>query len=262
MPRLARPDGVELAWEQRGSGPAVVVVWPWNPSPHSLEPLVADLARDHRVIVYAARGTGDSTRVGPYDAATDAAALAAVVETAADGQAVIVAPLDAIVQAADAAVRLPTAIMAVVAVSSMLRSRADSGSEALADSPEVLRAMLQMIEISYRAGLHALVSAGNPDLDEAEVQRRVEETLDFAEPERRQSACAAGCAGRDCSSRRAPSRTGLVAHHPDQPVAPPRPARASSRAVAAGACRPARRWPFNHPELTTEIVRQITAGHR
>lgn len=262
MPRLARPDGVELAWEQRGSGPAVVVVWPWNPSPHSLEPLVADLARDHRVIVYAARGTGDSTRVGPYDAATDAAALAAVVETAADGQAVIVAPLDAIVQAADAAVRLPTAIMAVVAVSSMLRSRADSGSEALADSPEVLRAMLQMIEISYRAGLHALVSAGNPDLDEAEVQRRVEETLDFAEPEAATERLRRWVRGEGLleQARALADRSGGSPSRPTR--GPPRPARASSRAVAAGACRPARRWPFNHPELTTEIVRQITAGHR
>ena len=87
MHAVERPDGVEIRWEERGSGPLVVIVhqilWSY---PQVYAELIGDLARDHRVVTYDARGCGASTRVGPYDAETDAGDLLAVTE-AAGGQA-------------------------------------------------------------------------------------------------------------------------------------------------------------------------------
>ena len=51
MPRLQRPDGVQLHWEARGSGPPVMVVLHWAGHPRLLAPLQDDLARDHRVVL-------------------------------------------------------------------------------------------------------------------------------------------------------------------------------------------------------------------
>ena len=42
--------------------------------------LLADLAPDHRMVSYDLRGTGESSREGPYDIATDALDLAALIE--------------------------------------------------------------------------------------------------------------------------------------------------------------------------------------
>ena len=60
---LQRPDGVEIHWEEQGQGPLVVVVHQllWS-FPQVYAELIGDLARDHRVVTYDARGCGASTR--------------------------------------------------------------------------------------------------------------------------------------------------------------------------------------------------------
>ena len=65
MPRLARPDGVEIHWEERGEGPLVVLATQFFGFPEVFEDLLADLAGDHRVVTYHLRGTGESTRRVP-----------------------------------------------------------------------------------------------------------------------------------------------------------------------------------------------------
>jgi pimeloyl-ACP methyl ester carboxylesterase len=80
MARLERPDGVELHWDQRGEGPLVVLAPYWSGHPGVYEALLADLARDHRVVTWDARGTGESTRTGPYDMETDCSDLEAIVD--------------------------------------------------------------------------------------------------------------------------------------------------------------------------------------
>src|SRR5438552_17382347 len=82
MPRLERPDGVELHWEERGQGPLVVLAPYWSGHPGVYEALLLDLARDHRVVTWDARGTGQSTPAGPYDMETDCSDLAAIVDQA------------------------------------------------------------------------------------------------------------------------------------------------------------------------------------
>ena len=83
MPKLERPDDIEIHWDARGEGPAVLIVhqllWSY---PHVYADLIEDLARDHRVVTYDPRGCGSSTRRGPYDPATDTADLEAVAEAA------------------------------------------------------------------------------------------------------------------------------------------------------------------------------------
>jgi pimeloyl-ACP methyl ester carboxylesterase len=91
MPAVERPDGVEIHWEEQGSGPLLLIVhqllWSY---PQVYAELIADLARDHRVVTYDARGCGASSRRGPYDPETDAGDLLAVAE-AAGGAAIAIA---------------------------------------------------------------------------------------------------------------------------------------------------------------------------
>jgi pimeloyl-ACP methyl ester carboxylesterase len=183
MARIARPDGVELHCEARGAGPSVVFALPWNAHPRPFAPLLDDLASDHRVILYHPRGTGLSTRTGPYDQDTDAADLAAVVESAGEPGLLVLAVLDAVPRSIKAALQLPEAVGTVVASNSMLRVRTPGDATSMGDSPSVLRAMLQMIETSYRAGVRTVVTTGNPDLDEGELHQRVEEIVEFVEAE-------------------------------------------------------------------------------
>jgi pimeloyl-ACP methyl ester carboxylesterase len=86
MPAIERPDGVEIHWEERGRGPLVLIVHQilWS-RPGVYAALIAELARDHKVVTYDPRGCGASTRRGPYDAETDAGDLLAVAEAAGGG---------------------------------------------------------------------------------------------------------------------------------------------------------------------------------
>jgi pimeloyl-ACP methyl ester carboxylesterase len=81
MPRLKRPDGIDIYWEEQGERPLVVLAPFFNYHPRFAD-LIADLTRDHRVARFDARGTGESTRVGPHDIETNSADLAAVIERA------------------------------------------------------------------------------------------------------------------------------------------------------------------------------------
>ena len=71
MPTLERPDGVEIAWESEGEGPLVVVANQFFSHRDVFGALIDELATDHTVVWYDARGTGASTRRGPYDMQTD-----------------------------------------------------------------------------------------------------------------------------------------------------------------------------------------------
>lgn len=259
MPRIGRPDGVELHWAQRGGGPSVVIGLPWNGHPRPLYPLFSELGRHHRVVVYHPRGTGESTRAGPYDRDTDAADLVAVIEAAGQPPSTVVALLDAVPRVVQAALALPEAVRAVVAVNSMLRVRAaDSPTGAMADSPSVLRAMLQMIETSYRAGVRTVVSTGNPDLDEAEVQRRVEEVVEFVEPQ----AATERLRGwvRDTSLLEGARALGPRLWWLTIPTNPWFPADLGERVhelLPDAHVQKLEEGPFNRPDLTAAVVRRI-----
>jgi pimeloyl-ACP methyl ester carboxylesterase len=74
------PDGATIAYEVTGDGPPIVLVHGITESRRSWDPLIAPLARDHRVVAVDLRGHGESDRRPPYDVLTMAADTHAVVE--------------------------------------------------------------------------------------------------------------------------------------------------------------------------------------
>jgi pimeloyl-ACP methyl ester carboxylesterase len=118
MPRLQRPDGAELHWEEHGEGPTMVITPHAWALPELFDFLVAELEEDCRIVRYDARGTGRSSRVGPHDMETGAADLLAVVEDAG-APAVVAAMADAAGRAARAGAERPDLVPAVMAVGSI-----------------------------------------------------------------------------------------------------------------------------------------------
>jgi pimeloyl-ACP methyl ester carboxylesterase len=183
MPKLAREDGVEIAWEQRGEGPAVVLVPHVNAHPSVFEPIIAELERDHRVITYDARGYGRSTRRGPHDMETGAADLAAVAAEAG-GAAIALTLADACSRAVRVAAEDPVAVTAVVALGSApVALAALRDADAVVSSQTVVDAFLDQIETDYRGAIRSLLSAANQQMDEDEVRERVAAQTEYASQE-------------------------------------------------------------------------------
>jgi pimeloyl-ACP methyl ester carboxylesterase len=173
MPCLERPDGVEIHFEERGSGPLVVLVSYWSMHPSVFDPLTKELVGDRRVVRYDDRGTGQSTRTGRYDLDTAAADLEALVEHLGE-PAVLVGTADGPARAIRVAVRQPELVPAVVAIGGPPFGRAAfSDSDTLAASEPVVQALLSQVETDYRGGLRTLVTATNPQMSEDEVRQRI-----------------------------------------------------------------------------------------
>jgi pimeloyl-ACP methyl ester carboxylesterase len=179
VPRIEREDGVEIHWEERGEGPLVVLA-PYSIfHPSVYDPVATDLATDHRVVRYDDRGTGQSSRQGPYDMHTGTADLVAVIEAAGE-PAVIVGLGDAPHRAVRAYEERPDLIEAMVLPGGMPAGRsALEGSEAMASSDTVVGAFLGMCETDYRGALRSLVTAGNPQMTEEEIRERVRLQADY-----------------------------------------------------------------------------------
>jgi pimeloyl-ACP methyl ester carboxylesterase len=186
MSRLRRPDGVEIEWRLRGGqGPLVAVVLMAQQPPGVCEGLVEELAPDHRVLTYDVRGTGGSSGGGSYDIETDTADLAAVVEEAG-GDALAVATGDGSLRAVRVAAERPDLIHTVAISGEMPLGRlSGSGrSEALADSPAVLEALLALLEVDYRTGLRTMfTSSGEDEWHESTLRERLSATEAHCPPE-------------------------------------------------------------------------------
>jgi pimeloyl-ACP methyl ester carboxylesterase len=173
MPKLTRPDGVELHFEVRGEGPPVVFAFGAFSAPQAFEPLIAELAPDHTVVTFDPRGTGRSTRTGPYDIETDTNDLEAVVQEVAAG-AVAVCTANATHPAVRVAARRPDLVTAVVATGGQpLGVSATEGAEGLAASRSVREAFVEMVRNDYRGALRTLMADLNTQLDEDGVRERV-----------------------------------------------------------------------------------------
>jgi pimeloyl-ACP methyl ester carboxylesterase len=175
--QVGTADGIELHVEQRGAGPPVVLANQFFGHPELYAPLLDDLARDHRAIAYDLRGTGRSTRRGPYDLATDARDLACLLREAAGAPAVVVAVGDGCNRAVRTASEHPELVAAVVSPGgNPIGLRASEGTEGLAASRPVLDALLQLLETDYRTGLRAMLEKANPEMDEGALRARVAAT--------------------------------------------------------------------------------------
>lgn len=202
MPVADASDGVKLNWSERGAGPAVLLVPYWSMHPSVFEPLVRELESDFRVVQFDERGSGMSTRVGPYDLETDASDLETVCE-AAGPVAVALCLTDASNRAARVAARRPDLIESLVCVGSApLSFTTLEGSEALISSRAVLDAFMQQIENDFRGAIRAALSGANFGLTEEEVRVRVQLQVDYTSGEaaaKRARAWAADTAGGDAA---------------------------------------------------------------
>jgi len=176
MAELERRDGARIHWEERGEGPAVVLVPHCFVHPSVFEPITRALA-DHRVIRYDVRGAGDSTRAGPFDLDTGAADLEALIEEIG-GPAVTISLGDASHRAIRVAASRPELVSAFVGVPPISASTF-ARTDAMAGSSSVVAALLEMVETDYRGALRSLISSGNPQMDEEEVRERVREQVEY-----------------------------------------------------------------------------------
>jgi pimeloyl-ACP methyl ester carboxylesterase len=177
--RLSLPDGVCLAWDERGEGPLVVLAHQFFGPAEIFAGLISDLERDHRVVTYDLRGTGDSSRQGPYSFETDAADLAALIE-AAGPPALLAAFGDGCNRAVRVAARFPELVTSVVSpAGNPVGRQATEGTEALAGSDSVLAALLEMMGTDYRGALRTMFTTANPDWDEERVRQRVTATVEM-----------------------------------------------------------------------------------
>jgi pimeloyl-ACP methyl ester carboxylesterase len=178
MKKLSIPDGIQLAWDERGHGPLVVLANQFFGQPETFAGLLEDLERDHRVVTYDVRGIGASTRRGPYDLATDAADLEALIE-AAGPPAVVLAFADGCNRAVRVAARRPELVTGIVSpAGNPVGRRATQGTDSLAASDSVLAALVEMMGTDYRGALRTIFSTANPDWDNERVRQRVSATVE------------------------------------------------------------------------------------
>jgi pimeloyl-ACP methyl ester carboxylesterase len=178
MPAAAAADGAQLHWDERGTGPLVVIANQFFSEAWVFEKLISLLSEDHRVVTYDPRGTGRSTGAPPYTIEVDARDLLAVVE-AAGPPAVVVGMGDGSNRAVHAAAARPDLIAAVVcAGGNPIGLAAVEGTDGLAGSKSVLEALVSMMETDYRGALHTMISTANPAFDEETVRMRVNATCE------------------------------------------------------------------------------------
>jgi pimeloyl-ACP methyl ester carboxylesterase len=182
VPKLRLPDGVELHWEERGDGPLVVVCPPCISIPGAYEAVARELISDHRVVTYDTRGTGSSTRTGPYDIETDTQDLIALLEQLG-GDAVMIGFGDGVHRSVAAGGPRPDLVRAAVSPGvTALGPQREYGSSTggLASSPAVIGALMQLLETDYRSGLRTVVEGGNPQFSDEDVQERIDAVLAYS----------------------------------------------------------------------------------
>jgi pimeloyl-ACP methyl ester carboxylesterase len=263
MPFVSGGDGARIHWEEQGEGPLVVLAGHVFGHPSIFEPLTADLVADHRVVIFHARGTGQSSRQGPHDLDTGAEDLAAVIE-AAGGPAVLLGLADAANRAVRVAARRPELVVAVVGVASAPISRRElAGAEAMLGSETVVNAFQEQLETDYRGALRSLMTMANPQMSEDEVRERVQRQVAYCPREtavprvRAWALDDAADEGRDVGDR----LWLLSSENMAGPWFPPLP---ELRALMSRLLPEARQIDIedgiiSRPDLTAGVVRKITA---
>lgn len=183
MPELERPDGVKIHYEVRGEGPLLALASHWTWTPGVFEGLLAELESTHGVLTYDLRGTGQSSRRGPYDMETDISDLEALLERS--GEAVGALGLgDAVNRISKLAARRSDLLVSAICFGAPpVHRHALSGEQALAGSDSVIEAYEEMVSRDYRGALRSTVAATNPQMGEAEQQARVRALVDHVPQE-------------------------------------------------------------------------------
>jgi pimeloyl-ACP methyl ester carboxylesterase len=170
MAVLARPDGVDLYWEEAGEGPGVLICNTFNLA--TIDELVAQVAESRRVIVYEPRGLGRSTKQGPYDLGTGLEDIEALLEETGSVE-VALGIGDGSHRALRIADARPDLVDRVVFTSTALGRPGNENAPGFSGSTEVLYALMSLMRRDYRSGLRQMM-AGSAHDEEFE-RGRVEE---------------------------------------------------------------------------------------
>jgi pimeloyl-ACP methyl ester carboxylesterase len=183
VPELERPDGARVHYEVRGEGPLVVLSLGFAATGATYEDLIADLARDHRVVTWEPRGCGSSSADGPYDIATDADDLLGLINELGPPAAVF-AVGHGVNVTTRATARDPDAVGAFVTpgIVTALRDHLE-GTEGFAASQPVTDMLIEQLRRDPRAAVRATIASLNPQYDEDALRARVDETLAYTSPE-------------------------------------------------------------------------------
>jgi pimeloyl-ACP methyl ester carboxylesterase len=264
MPKLTRDDGAELSWTASGEGPLVVLAAHWNGNPDVLAGLVEELSRDHRVITYDLRGTGASTREGPFDLDTDSGDLLALVEQAGE-PAALIGWGDGALRTIRVARERPELVAGIVAVgANPLGQRAFSGTDSPAGSEAVQEAFARALRTDFRSTLRGLLRTTNPQMDEGDVRARVDGQIEYC-PEEVALARYEVWLGTDGIAEAAAldDRTGLRVLLFESGMGPLEEiARRISELVPNARVETIEEGPISRPDLTADAVREITAPLR
>ena len=261
MPRLKRSDDVEIHWAERGEGPPVLVAAACFAHPAIFEPLYRELERDHRLITYDPRGNGRSSMSGPYDLATDAADLVAVVEDAFYEPGVLVGTGDGVHRVVRAAAARPDLVRGLVcpgAVPLGSQSEYPNVGEGLASSGEVLGALIQLLESDYRAGMRAAVERANPQLDEEGLRERVAATVAYSPQDATLGRLRAWIGDDAREAARAVGDRLWVLYYPGNAWFPPELAQLVRREAPEAHVEEVDTGAISRPDVTAEYVRRLT----
>ena len=260
MPRLTR-NGVAIHWEEHGEGPGVLVAHSTISRPSNFDSLLRQLASDHHVVTWDLRGTGESSRTGPFDIATDAEDMAAVIEES--GHPVVAVTLGYNPVPLAVVTRRPELVDALVVVGGRPPLGSPEGAEdvALYESDAVVEVMREMLEVNPQGLLRTFITMGNPQMSEAEVRGRLEEQKAYSPAEvgiERSKSYLDFDATPGCLAlgRR------LWIIHWENPLASSDAIKRAGRRLPEAQLVEVEDGPISRPELTAEIVREAVDSLR
>jgi pimeloyl-ACP methyl ester carboxylesterase len=183
VPTLERPDGARIHYEVRGEGPPIVFALGYAATPATYAGVADDLARDHSVITWDPRGCGSSSREGPFDIATDAGDLIALVHEVS-GPAAIFAIGHGVIVGLRAAAEDPDAVRAIVSPAIVVALRRHlEDAEGFGSSETVTEMLVEQLRRDPRGAVRATIASLNPQYGDEELRARVDETLAYTAPE-------------------------------------------------------------------------------
>lgn len=261
MPIVERPGGVELSWWTLGEGPLVVIADSLFAVPKTLAGLEAELAADHTVLRYDTRGTGESTRSGPYDLGADVEDLAAVIEAAAAGPALAVGVANGSIVAVLCASRRPDLVSAVVAPTGVpIATGRLRGPGSLSGSAQVLRALSTQLASDYRGAIRSVTSLGNPQATPEQNRERVLAQLEYCPQEAAQGRFDAWIHSDPTDEARGLGDRLWILLNPHMPWWPVELADPVRELLPEAHVEVLEDGPISRPDLTADRVRAIAAS--
>lgn len=263
MPTSTHKDGTQISWDAHGEGPTVLLAAHWYAHPNVVRGLADELARDHRMVTYDPRGTGASTRRGPYDLDTDADDIAAVIE-AAGAPAVVIGWGDGAIRGARTVKRHPGLVAGIIAVGGNPYASSTLGMDSPMGSEAVLEAFERSLHTDYRSTVRGMLRASSLQMSEDEMRERVDEQVAYCPAE--------AAIGRfetwtwtdgiaDTAELR--DQIPIVVLLFETEFGPPKQiAKRTSELLPCAEVRVLDDGPVSRPDLTAEHVRQVTAPLR